>query len=274
MTEPTNINDRTIELITQSESFAMNARQLAYDLKIPLDDAKQELIFELLIHRLKENIVTALTTEQQKMITFAKKDIERRHFKEIDTLLKNEVSDEVVDITNVSSVSQVMATYELSEGQFDDILSAFHSTQRNFVARLLLTGEEKTREFTGDTTKRFNEKLKRTLKYVADHKANFEQRLEMNHSKDLKQTIEDINQFFRMYEADSFLISNELITEYFEEHQDILAFTLALDKVHYQGKLFDDWRHYPERTEFLLELNNQQQVLLAELYPKTAWGSF
>lgn len=273
MTEPTNINDRTIELITQSESFAMNARQLAYDLKIPLDDAKQELIFELLIHRLKENIVTAITTEQQKMITFAKKDIERRHFKEIDTLLKNEVSDDVVDITNVSSVSQVMATYELDEGQFDDILSAFHSTQRNFVARLLLTGENKTREFTGDSTKVFNQKLKRIIKYVDEHKANFEQRLEMNKEKDIKKTIGDINQFFRMYDADPYLISNDLITEYFEAHQDTLAFTLALDKVHYQGKLFDDWRHHQERTEFLLELNHQQQVLLDKLYPKTAWGS-
>lgn len=262
----TPINDRTIELIQQSNSFNMNANQLAFSLKISLPDAKQELLFDLLVHRLKENITTTLTSEQERMITFSRKDIERKHFKALNEQLANEVSDQEVDITEIPQVPQVMATYDLDEGQLDDILMCFHSTQRNFVARLLLTGEDDTRAFFNDTPRVFNQRLKRLLKYVEDHRAIFEQRLEMNREKDLKEKVELINQFFKLYDADPYFISNNQITEFFEANQDLEVFAVALDKVRYQGLLFEDWRGYSERTNFLLELNYQQQLLLDELY--------
>lgn len=265
-------SDHTVAIIMASTSFKSNALGLASELKTTKEDAGQEIMYELMAHRLTEDI-DIMDMATSKLITFARKAVRKAHFDAIKTQQLNEVSSNTIDIENIADNVPLLDRYDIDNDTFNTIVGTFHSTQYELVGWLLTHGEEKTKEHFGDTPMRFNQKMKRLLKYVDAHKATFEANLEMSKDKDMKQVVEDINQFFRLYEADPYLISNLSITEYFEEHQDTLAFTLALDKVHYQGKLFDDWRHYPERTEFLLELNNQQQVLLAKLYPKTAWVS-
>lgn len=262
------INDRTIELITNDESFKMNVRQLAYDLKISKEDAKQDLLYDLLMNRLKENYTGPLTQDQQKMLTYAKKDIERKHFKAINEVLENEANTELVDIELIPEVQIALDYYELDNDQFNTMLMCFHSTQREFVSRVLLMGEVRAKEYYDMPTKVFNQKIKRVIKYVHDHKEVFRTRLYQNSRTDLLDTIDTINDFFRIYESP--FISNEQITEAFLNNEDLLPFQSALDKVQYQGKLFDDWKHYTERTDFLLELNYQQQVLLDKVYSKVA----
>lgn len=254
------INDRTIELLTESDSFAMNAAQLAYSLKITKEQAKSELLYELYVHRLKENITGPLTLAEQRMITYTRKDIERNYFKELNEVIENEVSDEIVDIENIPKVSYILDTYEIDNDQFNTLLNCFHSTQRNFVSRLILTGQERTQESLGLSNKRFNEQLKRTTQYVKSHINLFRQQLTMNVEKDRRQTINDIDEFFSVYESP--FVSNDQILELFLKHQDEEPFAVALDRVKYQGLLFEDWQGYTERTEFLLELNYQQQILL------------
>ncbi|WP_099045144.1 hypothetical protein [Leuconostoc citreum] len=262
------INDRTIELLTESDSFAMNVNQLAYSLKITKEQAKSELLYELYVHRLKDNITGPLTPAEQRMITYARKDIERNYFKELNEVIENEVSDEVVDIENIPKVSYVLDTYEIDNYQFNTLLNCFHSTQRNFVSRLILTGQERTQESLDLTTKRFNQQLKRILAYVKSHKERFRQELTMNVEKDRRQTINDIDEFFSVYESP--FVTNQQILDEFLKHQDEEPFAIALDRVKYQGKLFEDWNGYAERTEFLLELNYQQQVLLDKEHAKSA----
>lgn len=262
------INDRTIEITQQSDSFAMNVNQLAYSLKITKKQAASELLYELYVHRLKDNITGPLTPEQQRMITYTKKDIERSYFKEINEVIENEVSNELVDIENIPEVSYILDTYEIDDGQFNRLLNCFQVTQRNFVSRLLLTGEQKTKESLGLTTKRFNQQLKRILAYVKAHKERFRQELTMNVEKDRRQTINNINEFFSIYESP--FVSNDQILDEFLKHQDEEPFAIALDRVKYQGKLFEDWKGYTERTEFLLELNHQQQLLLDKEHAKSA----
>lgn len=265
-------NDNTVALIMASDSFKSNALGLAVELKTTKEDAGQEIMWQLMTSRLKEDI-TEMDTATSKLITYARKSARKAHFDAIKTQQLNEVSSGALDIENITENVHLLDRYEIDNDTFNTIVGTFHSTQYSLVGWLLTNGEDATREHFGDDARSWNRKMKRLEQYVRDHRAIFEANLEMSKDKDMKQVVEDINQFFRMYEADSFLISNDLITEYFEEHQDALAFTKALDAVHYEGKLFDDWRHYPERTQFLLELNYQQQVLLDKLYPKTAWGS-
>lgn len=262
-------NDHTVALIMASTSFKSNALGLAAELKTTKEDAGQEILYELMAHRLTED-VQVIDTATSKLITYARKAVRKAHFDAIKTQQLNEVSSNTVDIENIADNVPLLDRYDIDNNTFNTIVGTFHSTQYELVGWLLTQGEERTREHFEDDARAWNRKMKRLLKYVEDHKETFEANLEMSKEKDTKKTIEDINQFFRLYDADPYLISNDLITEYFEEHQDTLAFTLALDKVHYQGKLFDDWRNYPERTEFLLELNYQQQVLRDKLYPKTA----
>lgn len=265
-------SDKTVALIMASDAFKSNALGLAVELKTTKEDAGQEIMWELMAHRLKEDI-EVMDTATSKLITYARKSARKAHFDAIKEQQLNEVSSGAIDIENITENVHLLDSYDIDNDTFNTIVGTFHSTQYSLVGWLLTNGEDATREHFGDTPKVFNQKIKRLEQYVHNHKATFEANLEMSRDKDMKQVVEDINQFFKLYEADSYFISNDLITEYFEKHQDTLAFTLALDKVHYQGKLFDDWRHYPERTQFLLELNYQQQLLLDKLYPKTAWWS-
>lgn len=265
-------SEYTVALIMASDSFKSNSLGLAVELKTTKEDAGQEILWQLMTNRLKEDI-TVVTTDVSKSITYARKSARKAHFDAIKTQQLNEVSSGRVNIENITENVHLLDRYEIDNDTFNTIVGTFHSTQYELVGWLLSNGEDATREHFNDTPKVFNQKMKRLEQYVHNHKAIFEANLEMSKDKDMKQIVEDINLFFRMYEADSYLVSNQDITEYFEEHQDTLAFTKALDAVHYEGHLFDDWRHYPERTQFLLELNHQQQVLLDKLYPKTAWGS-
>jgi len=261
-------NNRTIELIQASQSFKMNQNQLAVQLKTTRQDAGQELLIDLMAHRLKENI-TVVDAELSKVITYSRKAVAKRYFDELKQQQLNEVSDGLIDIENVATTMTAVKKYELTNDTFNTIVKCFHSTQYGLVQWLLLQGEERTKEHFGDSAKVFNQKVKRLIKYVEAHHATFEQELTMNVEKDALATIDAIDHFFHLYESPDF-VSNEQITEAFEEYQDLLPFTEALDKVHYEGKLFDDWRGYTERNEFLLELNHQQQVLLDKVRFKTS----
>lgn len=260
-----NITNKTIQVIASSNSFKANSLTLASTLHTTLADAGQEILIELLTNRLDDNI-DEITDKVSRDITFARKDVERAYYRQLKEQQKYEIDYDGTLLENLPELlddSSYLADYGLDDNDtFNKLISLFHSTQQGFVARLLLTGAKETQKFTGDSTKVFNQKLKRIENYAIQHQARFHQALKTPYDNELEVMIKNIDTFFELYEADPSLIDNKELTKYVTAHQDEYTFANALDKVHYQGKLFDNWRNYSERTEFLLELNGQQQEVI------------
>lgn len=219
----------------------------------------------MLTNRLDDNI-DEMTDLVSRDITFARKDVERAYYKQLKEQQKYEVDYDGTLLENLPELldaNSYLGDYGLDDNDtFNLLISQFHSTQQNFVSRILLTGAEETKAFTGDSTKVFNQKLKRIENYATQHQARFHQVLKTPYDNELEIMVKNIDTFFELYESDPELITNKEITKYFTKHQNEYSFENALDKVRYQGKLFDDWRNYSERTDFLLELNYQQQELI------------
>lgn len=260
-----NFTNKTIKVIESSDSFKANSATLASTLHTTLADANQEILIELLTNRLDDNI-TEMTDKVSRDITFARKDVERAYYKQLKEQQKYEIDYDGTLLENLPELldnSSYLGDYGLDDNDtFNKLISLFHSTQQGFVARLLLTGAEETQKFTGDSKKVFNQKLKRVENYAIQHQAMFHQALKTPYDNELEIMVKNIDTFFDLYEADKSLIDNKQLTKYFTAHQDEYTFANALDKIHYQGLLFDDWRNYSERTDFLLELNYQQQELI------------
>lgn len=260
-----NITNKTIQVIQSSESFKANSATLASTLHTTVEDAGQEILIELLTNRLDENI-DEMTDKVSRDITFARKDVERAYYKQLKEQQKYEVDYDGTLLENLPELldaNSYLGGYELDDNDtFNLLISQFHSTQQGFVARLLLTGAKATQKFTGDSTKVFNQKLKRIENYAIQHQARFHQVLKTPYDNELAIMIKNIDTFFELYESDPELITNQEITKYFTKHQNEYSFATALDKVRYQGKLFDDWRNYSERTDFLMWLNGQEQELI------------
>lgn len=260
-----NINDKTIKVIQSSESFKANSATLASSLHTTLEDAGQEILIEVLTNRLDGNI-TEMSDKVSRDITFARKDVERDYYKQLKEQQKYEVDYDGTLLENLPELldaNSYLGDYGLDDNDtFNLLISQFHSTQQNFISRILLTGAEATQEFTGDSTKVFNQKLKRIENYAIQHQARFHQVLKTPYDNELAIMVKNIDIFFELYESDPELITNQEITKYFTKHQNEYGFANSLDKVRYQGKLFDDWRNYSERTDFLMWLNGQQQELI------------
>lgn len=266
------INNETIEVITSSEVFKKNVSILASTTHTTRQDAEQELLVELFLSRLDDNI-TEVDTATSKSVVFARKDLQRDYYTDLAKQQKYEVEYDNELLENVAelvSTNSYLKEYEIDNDKFNLIVSLFHSTQQNFVARLLLTGQESTQEFTHDSTKVFNQKLSRVEQYARTHQGKFRAKLLTPYILELQAMSDAIDEFFSLYEAQPELISNEELTKYFTAHQDLYPFAEALDVVHYQGKLFNDWRGYKERSSFLIELNHQQQVLLDTIAERKA----
>lgn len=266
------INNRTIEVIENSDVFKKNVSIMTSTMGIDRQEAEATLLYDLFMNRLDHDI-NEMDTATSKSIVFSRKDCQREQFKEIEQRADNEVELDnqlVENMTDTISDNGYLKDYEIDYQKFNLIVSLFHSTQQNFVARLLLTGEDDTMKFFDDSQKVFNQKLARVERYARTHQGKFRAKLLTPYDLELQSMSDAIDKFFELYEAQPDLISNKELTKYFTAHQDMYPFSEAFDKVSYQGKLFDNWRGYTERTDFLLELNYQQQVLLDQIAVRKA----
>jgi len=249
-------------MVTARDSFKMNVNTLANTLHTTKQDASQELLIELFTNRLDN--VTEVTPKVQRDITFARKDVERSYYKELKDQQKYTIDYDGELLENLPEElesNSYLKDYNVDDNDtFNLIVSLFRKDQQNLVARLILRGATDTQEFYGDSDSVFNQKVKRVTQYAVTHQAKFKQALKTPYDLELEQMSRNIDEFFNIYESE--FTTNKQVKDFFVKHQDEYTFSRALDVVRYEGLLFDDWKGYTERTDFLLELNYQQQVLL------------
>jgi hypothetical protein len=161
----------TIKDILTMTTFGRQAEILSYHLHESLADASQDLIVELISHRLKswtdedteDAIVRELPTLQWR-ITFARKDIERRqwHSEKVESDKENMLALTIPpDLYNEQEINEAIS-------RANQIL---HNRQsRAWVASVLRYGKEETMVRYGQSNRQFQAKLRKITLYLTEHR--------------------------------------------------------------------------------------------------------
>lgn len=157
--------------------FQVNCKALAGELKISQADAQQELLIELMEHRLNgwtdEKVIEGIKkqvppVEMQWKIAFAKKDISRR--KHHDDLVEHELTEQIV-LSGPNEVEQIEPVQTDVARALDMAPSMFtnHQTQ-DWVQSLLTSGKRDTMVQFHQNDRQFSNKLRNVAAYCNSHR--------------------------------------------------------------------------------------------------------
>lgn len=166
--------------------FQANCKALAGELRISPADAQQELLIELMEHRIndwdEEEVVTAIETEEPALgwrVHYARKDVARRkhHADRTEHDLVEEMG-----VENSYSGQSSVAQLDVEQSEVDlldpDVLRALdmtpdmftnHQTQ-DWVQSLLTNGKQDTMLAFGQSDRQFNNKLRNVAAYCNSHR--------------------------------------------------------------------------------------------------------
>ncbi|MFT9040163.1 hypothetical protein [Schleiferilactobacillus harbinensis] len=169
------LEEQTIRDLLALPSFGRQASVLRRHLREPLEDASQDLVIELIEHRLKswsdadvEDAITREMPELQWRITFARKDIER-----------HEWHDERVEADKSEMLSLVIPPDPHSEQETSEAIlranSILHNRQsREWVASVLLHGKQQTMTDFNQTPRQFQAKLHKMVNFLSEHRKDID----------------------------------------------------------------------------------------------------
>ncbi|QFR65004.1 hypothetical protein LH991_14140 [Schleiferilactobacillus harbinensis] len=161
----------TIRDILTTPTFGKQAQTLACHLHEPLEDASQDLIVELLDHRLKswadedvEDAVVRELPELQWRITFARKDVERR------TWHDERVEKDKVEMLGLTIPPDTHSEAELN-GAIERANSILHNhMSQEWVESVLRYGKRETMARFGQSNRQFSTKLHKMTLYLTTHR--------------------------------------------------------------------------------------------------------
>lgn len=169
------LKENTIKDLLSDPTFINQAEILSRHLHESLADASQDLIIELIDHRLKswtdeetEDAIIRELPSLQWRIVYARKDIERRtwHLAQVET-----DKAEMLGLTIPPDLYSDRETNEAIE-RANQIL---HNRQsREWVESVLVFGKEETMARFHQTNRQFQEKLRRVTKFLAQHRKDID----------------------------------------------------------------------------------------------------
>lgn len=244
MTTP---SESTVTAIMQSETFQITARALANQLHIPLKDAQQELIIEIIEHRHSlDDVQQRLNGKQRSEVVFAKKDLVRKQHKANNAYMKLFTAD--TDNNGNSITDNTIATPACKSAYSDDeiqraltvIPMTFTETTSSFITDVLVKGSEATKASRNMSTSQFNKKIKQTIATSKD--GNARKKLNRLLKSDTQLRLEENQQlaksFIQMIEDDA---PKEWITNWLNQSLDNKYFDTAFDAAKYPGKVVKYW---------------------------------
>lgn len=165
------LSEKTIKGILVTPTFSKQAEILSWHLKEPLQNASQDLIVELLDHRLKnwtdeeteDAIIRELPTLQWR-ITFARKDIERR------TWHSEKVESDKANMLALTIPPDIHSEQEIEEA-VDRANSILHNHQsKEWVESVLRRGKAETMARFQQNNRQFQAKLHKMTLYLTTHR--------------------------------------------------------------------------------------------------------
>lgn len=170
------LKENTIKDLLSDPTFINQAEILSWHLHEPLQDASQDLIIELLGHRLKswtdEETEDAIIRELPSLswrITFARKDIERREWH------SEKVENDKADILALTIPPEQISEQEMREAISKANLIIHNCQSREWVKSVLLNGKTETMVRFNQTNRQFQAKLRRVTKFLAQHRKDINQ---------------------------------------------------------------------------------------------------
>lgn len=244
----TNINETAVQAIMQSETFQITARALSSQLHIPVKDAEQELITEIIEHRHSlDDVAQRLSGRQRAEVNFAKKDLVRKQHKADNAYIKLFEPD--IDNNGNSITENTEATPARKSAYSDEeiqraltvIPMAFTDTTAGFITDVLVKGSEATKQQRQMSTSQFNKKLKQTVKTAQE--GNARKRLDKLLKSDTQLKLETNRQlaksFIDMVEQED--TPAQWINNFLQEALDIPYFDTAFDATHFPGYMVKHW---------------------------------
>lgn len=239
------LNEKTIRELVSMPCFISNASKLAYMLHMSHQDASQELLLELLDHRLKSWSNNDVTLSIQRdlpslkwKVKFAAKDYYRRVNK--DATREREKAQMVAHMeTHVSSQSETLEALE----RLQELLKN-KSTQR-WTKSLLRVGQRETMVRFNQTPRQFNSKLAKVCKYCHQHR---QPKQPNNHTKELKLLKEwdDL-----MADPDT---TDDDVQTFIGQHEEYINEVINSPQVAFQGRLIKDFAHAGKDKYILVNL--------------------
>jgi hypothetical protein len=165
------LSEKTIKDILATPTFGKQAELLSWHLHEPLKDTSEDLIVELLDHRLKswtdeeteDAIIRELPTLQWR-ITFARKDIERK------TWHSEKVEQDKADMLGLTIPPDTHSEQEIEEA-IERANSILHNHQsREWVESVLTHGKAETMVRFNQSTRQFQAKLRKITLYLTTHR--------------------------------------------------------------------------------------------------------
>lgn len=239
------LNEKTIRELISTPVFISNASKLAYMLHISHQDASQELLLELLDHRLKSWSNNDVTLSIQRdlpslkwKVKYSRKDLVRKQAKDANReLTKSQMLAGMEP--HVSNQAETLEALERLPELFKN-----KSTQ-SWVESVLRVGQRETLIRFNQTPRQFNSKLTKVCKYARQHR---QPKQPNNHTKELHILSEwdDL-----MADPDT---SDDDVQTFINGHQDYINQVINSPQVAFQGRLIKDFAHAGKDKYILVNL--------------------
>ena len=239
------LNEYTVKQLVSTPVFLANCNKLAYELHISHQDASQELLLELLDHRLKswsnKDVTMSVAKDLPSLkwrIKYARKDIVRQSNK---------------DATRELEKAEMVAHMKPQAINPDEVLEALERLQelfknkatKSWAESVLRVGQRETMVRFGLTPRQFNSKLIKVCKYARQHQ---QPKQSNSHTKELKLLKEwdDL-----MADQDT---SDDDVQTFIGQHEEYIETIIDDPQVAFQGRLIKDFAHAGKDKYVLVNL--------------------
>lgn len=248
------LSEKVIKDLVSTPAFISNASKLAYQLGISHQDASQELLLELMFHRLRtwtnNEVTLAIQRDQQNLkwkIKYAAKDYYRRINK-----------DSARELDKV----QMLAGMEPLENNPDGALEALkrlpelfkNKATKSWVESVLVSGQRETMVNFNQKPRQFNSKLIKVCKYAHSHR----QPKQSSNTKELKLLKEwdDL-----MADPDT---TDDDVQAFICQHEEYINEVIDSPLVKFQGRLIKNFSHAGKDKYIFVSLMAKREHELKE----------
>ncbi|TLQ49783.1 hypothetical protein FEZ34_13540 [Lacticaseibacillus casei] len=236
------LSEKTIKQLITTPAFLGNCNKLAYELHMSHKDASQELLLELLDHRLNswsdKDVTMAVAKESPSLkwrIKYARKDLVRQSNK--DSARELEKAEMVAHMK-----PQAINPDEVLEA-LERLLELFkNKATKSWVESVLVSGQRETMVNFNQTPRRFNSKLIKVCKYAHSH----QQPKQSSNTKELK----------LLKEWDDLMADQQTsdngIQLFIDQHERYIENIIDDPHVAYQGRLLKDFAHASNKDKYVL----------------------
>lgn len=248
------LNENTIKQLASMPCFISNVSKLAYMLHMSQRDASQELLIELLDHRLHswsdKDVTLAIQRDQQNLkwkVKYARKDLVRHFHK--DATRELEKAQMVSHMTPQSSnQAETLEALERLQELFKN------KATKSWAESVLRVGQRETMVQFHQTQRQFNNKLVKVCKYA--------------HQRQPKQSNSHTKELKLLKEWDDLITdpdtSDSDVQAFIGQHEAYINEVINSPQVAFQGRLIKDFEHASKDKYTFNELMHTRYIKLEQ----------